>query len=128
MNRRSFCQSVAWLAFALGGSLGCGDNNGGRMVHEDVAIFYIEAMKVRTQDQDKCLELLEKSIHAMPTGSAYFHRAWIFAKRAAIDEAAENVQMGLEIEPQNTNLLWLAEELKKPVKKRSFKMPPSSGK
>jgi Tfp pilus assembly protein PilF len=85
-------------------------------------------MKVRTQDADKCLELLEKSVVAEPTVPAYFHLAWIYAKRGTTDKAEENIKAGLELDPENTNLLWLDKEMKKPEKKRSFKMPPSSRK
>ena len=85
-------------------------------------------MKVRTQDADKCLELLGKSVASEPTEAAYFQIAWIDAKKNALGKAAENVKAGLELEPENTNLLWLEQEMKKPEKKRSFKMPPSSRK
>jgi len=106
---------------------GCGGNSG-KMVHSDGAKYYIEAMKVRTQDAEKCLELLEKSVAMEPTGPTYFQIAWIYAKKNDWDNAGVNVKAGLELDPENTNLLWLEQELKKPEKKRSFKLPPSSKK
>ena len=107
---------------------GCGGSSGGKMVHDDGAKYYIEAMKVRTQDADKCLELLEKSVASEPTAPAYFQMAWIYAKKNVMDKAGEHIKAGLELDPESTNLLWLDQEMKKPEKKRSFKMPPSSRK
>ena len=106
---------------------GC-DNSGGKLVHGDGAKLLIEAMKNRTQDEDKCLELLDKSIAAQPTGSAYFHRGWIYAKRGDFDKANDSVRLGLEIDPQSGDLKWLAAELEKPEQQRSLKMPPSTRK
>lgn len=110
------------------GELGCSGRGSGKMVHGEGAKFYIEALKVRTQDEAKCLELLDKSIELLPTESAYFHRGWIYAKQGKFEQAQENVRAGLELEPTSSNLLWLEAELKKPVDKRSFKAPPSVGK
>ncbi len=115
------------LTCLLAIAAGCGGSSG-KMVHGDGAKYYIEAMKVRTQDADKCLELLEKSVALEPIGPTYFQIAWIYAKKNVLDKAGENIKAGLELDPENTNLLWLEQEMKKPEKKRSFKLPPSSKK
>jgi hypothetical protein len=121
-----------WIGLASAAAVflavsGCADGDG-KMVHGEGAKLYIEAMKVRTQDEARCLELLGKSIELLPTGSAYFHRAWIHAKRGDFDQAAANVSEGLTLEPENPNLLWIQGELNKPEKKRNFKAPPSESK
>ena len=103
---------------------GCG--GGDEFSHDQGQKLYIEAMKVRTTDEAKCVDLLTQVIEADPIGGAYFHRAWIFAKRGSIDEAQDDVTAGLAIDTENNDLKWLDGELKKPANQRSLKMPPSS--
>lgn len=125
------CKLIVKLYLLLGlllvSVVGCGKPSG-KMVHDEGANYYIEAMKVRATDEAKCLELLGKSIEKTPTGSAYFHRAWILAKQDSFDEASKNIVTGLELTPEESDLLWLQKELGKPEGKRSFKYPPSSAK
>jgi len=116
---------TAAAALALCAVAGCGKEAAIPSASE-AGQLYIQAMKVRIDDEQQCLDLLAKSIEAAPTASAHFHRGWILAKRGALDEAADGVRQGLALEPENADLLWLDGELKKPPQKQSFKMPPST--
>ncbi len=122
-----YCGLIVCVLMVTICASGCGDGDG-KFQHSDGAKFYIEAMKVRTKDEAKCLELLDKSLELLPTDSAYFHRAWIFAKRGEDDQAITNIASGLELKPENTDLHWLQAELKKPEQKRNLQAPPSKSK
>ena len=106
---------------------GCG-GGGGEFYHDEAAQKFIEALKVRTTDEEKCLQLLNEVLEEKPLAAAYFHRAWIEAKRDQIDAAVADTAAGLEVEPEHPDLLWLQGELNKPADKRSLNMPPSATK
>ncbi len=101
---------------------GCGEK---KFSHDETAQKFMEALKVRASDEDRCVALLTEVLDSRPLATAYFHRAWIYAKRDRIDEARVDVTAGLEAEPEHSDLLWLKGELDKPADKRSLKMPPS---
>jgi len=104
---------------------GCSD---GDFEHDHVENLFIAALDAKPVDEAKCVELMTQVIEQRPMHAAYFHRAWIYAEQGYIQQAQADVTAGLELEPENSDLLWLDGELKKPARKRSLEMPPSSTK
>lgn len=108
------------------GLAGCGGSqpDGSQFQHDEAARLFLEAMKVRPQDQAKALDLLTESIDARPSYNALFHRAWIHALQHRDDQAQADIGAGLELEPESRDLKWLAGEMQKPADKRKLDMPP----
>ena len=70
---------------------------------------------------------LSATIESSPNDWAYFERARLLAEQGRDEEAANDVQKGLELQPNHPNLKWLDAELKKPANERfqgKFAKPP----
>jgi Tfp pilus assembly protein PilF len=89
--------------------------------------FVAAAKALETGDKETALTELSATIEKAPSDWAYFERARLLAESGREQEAAADVQKGLELAPQNANLKWLDAELKKPADKRfqgKFAQPP----
>jgi hypothetical protein len=106
---------------------GCGGSqpDGSQFQHDEAAKLFLDAMKIRGTDQAGALELLNQSIDARPSHSAYFHRGWLHALQGRDEPARADVQAGLELEPEDEDLKWLGGELQKPAGQRKLDMPPA---
>jgi Tfp pilus assembly protein PilF len=89
--------------------------------------FVAAAKALETGDKETALTELSATLATTPSDWAYFERARLFAESGRDQEAAADVQKGLELAPQNANLKWLDAELKKPADNRfqgKFAQPP----
>jgi Tfp pilus assembly protein PilF len=80
--------------------------------------FVAAAQALEAGDKQAALEELSATIEKSPSDWAYFERARLLLEQGREDEAAADVERGLELAPNNANLMWLAAELKKPADKR----------
>ena len=117
-----FCFATLLLAIT-----GCGQTSGPDL--DDSAESFIAAQQALADgDTDKAKQLLTASIEARPDAWAYYQRAKLYADAGDDAAAQADCQAGLELDAQNSNLMWLAEELKKPQPQRfrgKFAKPPS---
>jgi tetratricopeptide (TPR) repeat protein len=99
---------------------------------DDSAKSFVAAQQAMAEgDKEKAKELLTNSIAARPDPWAYFQRAQLYADEGEDQAARADCQAGLELDPENTNLQWLAGELKKPKGNRfqgEFAEPPMTRK
>ena len=86
---------------------------------------------INAGDSAKAIELLKASIAARPNTWAYLELAKLQLAGGEDQAALENCELGLKLEPDSADLLWLQGEAKKPEGKRfqgRFKNPPSASK
>jgi hypothetical protein len=104
---------------------GCGES---KPTLDESSDYFVEAQTaIAAGDTAKALELLGLSIETKPYSFAYFQRARIYVDQGKDAEALADAEAGLAIEPENLDLKWLRDELKKPKPKRfqgKFKNPP----
>lgn len=82
-------------------------------------------------DSAAAMEALNASIDAGPNPWAYLQRAQLHLEQGDADAAKADAEAGLETQPENRDLKWLATELRKPPQKRfkgRFAEPPSVSK
>ena len=123
--------SVRWLchgALCLG-CIGCGYSDPGL---DEAATALVEAKQaLAAGDSGQAMDLLDASIESRPDPWAYLERAKLHAENDDDVAAQSDVEAGLELDPQHSDLLWLQKELKKPKTSR-FKgrrmNPPSHSK
>jgi Tfp pilus assembly protein PilF len=109
--------------------LGCGKKE----VQKKEDELHIEAQVALSQgNMAGAIDKLTQAIEVKPTHYAYFLRGWIYAQQQGKDsEAKADCEAGLKLEPNNSDLQWLARQLKKPLAQRfkgADKDPPSSKK
>ena len=80
--------------------------------------FVAAAKALEAGDKETAFQELSATIEKSPSDWAYFERARIAAEQGRDQEAAADVQKGLELQPANANLKWLDAELKKPAAQR----------
>ncbi len=101
--------SVGWLPCMLF-VLGCSQEPS----LDESATQFVEAKQALADgDKDKALELLTSSIEARPDPWALWERAKIYAENGADDDAQADIDAGLELDPEHSDLLWLQNEMKK---------------
>ena len=108
---------------------GCG---GTGSVLDDADKALVDARQAISDGDDaKAMDLLDISIAAKPDTWSYYERARLHADNGNDDAAKADVEAGLELAPEHSELLWLQKQLKKPKKSR-FKgtsgQPPSVNK
>jgi hypothetical protein len=120
--------SSRWKLLVCGMSLlmanGCGHSSNPTKAYDHL-IAAAEA--IQAGDKEKAFAELNASIDTNPNGWAYFERARIHLEQNREAEANADCQMGLQLEPSNSQLRWLAAELKKPAPQRfkgRFARPP----
>ena len=130
MSRRTILTllfSLTFIPFALSG---CGGRKGPEL--SDSRKLLVEARKaLGNGDYAKALENLDASIKSNPNIWAYVERAKVNAMSGKDDAALEDCKAALELAPDNEDIPWIQNELKKSVDKRfkgKFANPPSSTK
>ena len=125
-----FASWLTCLATLLLATAGCGQTSGPDL--DDSAQSFIAAQQALADgDTDKAKQLLTASIQARPDAWAYYQRAKLYSDTGDDAAAQADCQAGLELDAQNTNLMWLAGELEKPQPQRfrgKFSKPPSDSK
>ena len=126
MSRAHWALLVSTLFMACG----CGSSEEANFGSAREA--YLEAMQAAQQgDTAKAIEGLTASLAAVPAAATYMERAKLYLAEGRQDEALQDCQAALELDPENEDVKWLLGEVKKPEKER-FKgdqqAPPSSGK
>jgi hypothetical protein len=128
MGRIGKAASV-WLSaqVAVVALLGCGES---KPTLDDSSDYFVQAQSaIAGGDTAKALELLSLSIESKPYHFAYFQRARIYVDQGKDAEALADCEAGLALVPDNADLKWLRDELKKPKPKRfqgKFKNPPQA--
>jgi hypothetical protein len=113
---------VLWLPLAL--LAGCGGDTSANKGY-DHFIAAVQALKAG--DKDVAMTELTATIDSSPSSWAYFERARIHLEKDLEQDALNDTQKGLELDPKDRNLLWLSTELKKPAAQRfkgRFANPP----
>jgi tetratricopeptide (TPR) repeat protein len=121
-HRQVFVLGTALLSFS-----GCGGS--GPSTSKAYDHFVAAAQAIEAGDKDTAVSELSASIEKSPSAWAYFQRARIYLDQGKETEAAADAQKGLEVDPANADLKWLAAELKKPPAQRfngRFAKPPSA--
>jgi Tfp pilus assembly protein PilF len=73
---------------------------------------------MQSGDKATAISELTASIDESPNTWAYFQRARLYVMQGQNEEAAADCQKGLELDPHDRDLNWLAGELKKPPAQR----------
>lgn len=118
----------AGLFILLSLCFGCSEKS----VLDEAATNLVEAQKAIAEgDRVKAMELLDASIAAGPDTWSYYERARLHADNGDDAKAKSDIEAGLELDEEHSELLWLQKQLKKPKNKR-FKgrsgQPPSVSK
>lgn len=104
-----------WIGIGCAMLLGCSPEPS----LDDAALQLMEAREaVEAGDTDKAVQLLTASIEARPDPWAYYERAKIAAKEGEDDDAKADIEAGLELDPEHSELLWLEKQVKKPRRSR----------
>jgi Tfp pilus assembly protein PilF len=104
---------VLWMALLP--VTGCG---GGPSASKAYDHFVAAAKALEAGDKETASTELSASIEKSPTDWAYFERARIYLEKGQEEDALADCQKGLELDPKDSNLLWLSAELKKPAAQR----------
>ena len=119
--------SVIWLPCMLF-VLGCSQEPS---LDESATLFVEAKQALADGDKDKALELLTSSIEFRPDPWALCARARLYAETGEDENARADIEAGLELDAEHTDLLWLQKQLKKNPRSR-FKgrtgEPPSANK
>ena len=116
---------AAFFTVFLLALVGCGE----KPVLDEAATSFVEAQEaIEAGDTAKALELLDDSIAKRPDVWSYYHRAKIHSDNGDDELAKADVQAGLDLEPEHSDLLYLQKEMKKPQKARFRKAPPMASK
>ena len=98
----------------------------GEAVLNEAAVGLIDARKaIEEGDSAKAIELLTASIESEPSPWSYYERAKLQAEDGDDKAATADIDAGLELDPEHSDLLWLQKQMKKSKSSR-FKQPPPS--
>ena len=115
--------TLGWMVLLV--LIGCKE----KPVLDEAATSFVEAQQaIEDGDTAKAIELLDDSIAKRPDPWTYHMRAKIHAENGDDDLAKSDVTAGLELDPENEDLLFIQKELRKPVKSRFKKAPPMASK
>jgi tetratricopeptide (TPR) repeat protein len=107
-----------WTIFVVTGlftTLGCGPQS----TLDQAGQAFVDAQQaIADGDQQRALELLGKSIESRPDPWAYYQRAKLLMESGQDEPARADIAAGLELQPDNNDLLWLQNQLKKPAANR----------
>lgn len=105
------------LLLLLVAAIGCQGSRGPQL--DDSQEKFVAAQQaLATGDTGKAMELLTASIEARPGPWAYYVRAKLYAEAADDANALADCGAGLELDPENSDLKWLRDEIKKPPGQR----------
>ena len=123
------CVSATLICGLLWTSGGCG---GSQVEQIDAKNYFLEAQEaLRQGDTTKAIAAFTASIESKPNAWAYMERAKLYAAAGQDQQALEDAQKAVELEPENSDTVWLVGELKKPAAQRFkgvFAVPPSARK
>ena len=106
---------------------GCG---GSQVEQIDAKNYFLEAQEaLRQGDTTKAIAAFTASIESKPNAWAYMERAKLYAAAGQGEQALQDAQKAVELEPDNADTHWLETELKKPAGQRFkgiFEIPPSA--
>jgi tetratricopeptide (TPR) repeat protein len=98
----------------------------------DAKNYFLQAQEALKQgDTSKAIAAFTASIESKPNAWAYMERAKLYAAAGQGEQALQDAQKAVELEPENSDALWLEGELKKPAEQRFkgiFQIPPSARK
>ncbi len=117
MSEMQFNGALAswWLAMLV---LFCGCGPGEPKL-DAAGNHFVEAQQaLAAGDTEKAMEHLDASIAARPDPWAHFQRAKLHADAGDDEAAKQDCEAGLALDEQNSDLLWLQKELKKPARSR----------
>ncbi|MBN1852121.1 MAG: hypothetical protein JW829_05325 [Pirellulales bacterium] len=114
---------VGAIAFSMPWMGGCGRN---KFAQDEASDLFLEAMQVKESNQNQAIDLLTKVINSKPSTHAYFQRSWLYASQGKESEARSDVSAGLQLNPNSTDLKWLANQLKKPKPNRTLDKLPTT--
>lgn len=80
--------------------------------------FVVAQQALAVGDRERALANLDASIAARPDVWAYVLRARLYAEQGEDVKATEDVEAGLSLDPEQSDLLWLKKQLKKPKHSR----------
>ena len=100
---------IGMLGLALPG---CGEKE--RATPPDDALVFQARDALAAGDKPKALDLYTQAIEIRGTSWAYFERGRLKGEMSDPKGAMEDCVKGLEIDPENRDLIWLRDELKKP--------------
>ena len=125
-------QSLRMLAGAVSMlALGCGEISPEDRFGTFGEHFMAAKDALADGDTGLAMEELTRSIEAKPNAWAYLERARLFIEQGEFDSARSDTLAGLELQPENRDLRWLAVEMDKPLSQRfkgRFASPPSATK
>jgi tetratricopeptide (TPR) repeat protein len=125
-TQRMLTTLIFGLLWASGG---CG---GSQVEQLDAKNYFLEAQEALKQgDATKAISAFTSSIESKPNAWAYMERAKLYAAAGQQDQALQDAQKAVELEPNNSDTHWLETELKKPAGQRFkgvFEIPPSARK
>lgn len=116
----------AVFAMAVVAATGCGGTSGDTSSATNHSVAAATAMAAG--DKETALAELTAAINDNPSSWALFQRARIYVDQGKQAEAEADIQKGIEVDPNDADLKWLAAELKKPAAQRfqgRFAKPPS---
>lgn len=128
MDRRP--AGIVWGLVLVAGFGGCEDPHLAAGRKSD-GLFHAAAEAQKQGDHAKALDLFSQAIATRPSGYAYLGRAKLYLEMKDDAHAAQDVEAGLQLDPEHRDLIWLRAQLKKPERLR-FKgaeaQPPSASK
>jgi tetratricopeptide (TPR) repeat protein len=126
--RLPFLRSLLTCCLLFAAS-GCGPAD---TEQEEAKNFFLEARTAKEQgDSAKALAAFTASIESKPNAWAYMERAKLQAEAGQEQQARQDSDAAVKLEPDNQDALWLQAELNKPAEQRFqgiFKIPPSGRK
>jgi tetratricopeptide (TPR) repeat protein len=121
-----------WIGLLVGLLNVTGGCGGSDVEVMDARNYFLEAQEALKQgDTTKAIAAFTASIESKPNAWAYMERAKLNAAAGQDQQALDDAQKAVELEPENSDTAWLVGELKKPAAQRFkgiFAVPPSARK
>lgn len=114
---------------AAGFLLGCGEAE--YQPPEQDRVFFMAQAALAEGNREKALELYSQSLATHPTPYGYMARAKVQLDLGDEGAATKDCESGLQLDPEDGDLLWLRGEIKKPAAQRfqgANALPPSAKK
>ena len=85
---------------------------------ESVSIHMQAMTASAADDHETAVQLLSQLVENNPNPQIYFDRARSLIALGRIDEALQDCDAGLQIDPEDRDLIWLRQEAEKPANLR----------
>ncbi len=94
---------------------GCGK----KPVLDEAATLFVQANEaIEAGETDKAIELLSQSLEERPDPWTYYERGRLYAEVGEDESASADIEAGLALDEEHSDLLWLQKQLKKPSRSR----------